>query len=86
MPAESVSELYGRSQGRCEYPDGCPEMATVIHHKRGRGFEGCHAVDLLAHLCERHHLWVHAHPAESRANGMMVSRHAPVAPHVRDAS
>lgn len=83
MPPESVSKLYGRSRGVCEFP-GCTDAAQVIHHRKGRGFPGCHAPELLAHLCEPHHIHVHAHPAESRANGLMVSRHAPVAPHVRD--
>lgn len=84
MPPENVSELYGRSRGVCEFP-GCPDMATVIHHRRGRTGPDPHAVHLLAHLCNPHHIYTHDHPAESYANGLMVKRNGPIAPNPRDA-
>lgn len=85
MPPESVSELYGRSKGRCEHPDGCQQYAQVIHHRKGRGFPGCHDLIWLLHLCPPCHDKTHANPDASYGNGAMVRRNGPVAPHVRDA-
>lgn len=82
----SQQAVRDRSGGVCEHPRGCRELAAVFHHRAGRGWAGCHAPEWLAHLCDADHLRVHANPAESYANGMMVKRNAPVAPHVRDSA
>lgn len=63
-----------RSGGRCEHPSGCAATAEVVHHRAGRVGKGAHHPDLLMHLCDDHHRWVHAHPAESYADGSMVRR------------
>lgn len=63
-----------RSGGRCEHPDGCLQRATHVHHRQGRGFAGCHHPELLLHLCEEHHRWVHANPEASYEDGSMVRR------------
>lgn len=86
IPGATISELYGRSQGRCEHPDGCEQMATVIHHKARRKGPDPHRLDNLLHVCQPHHIWLHDHPAESYANGSLVRHNGPVTPHIRDAS
>lgn len=67
-----------RSRGRCEHPDGCDQRAEVHHHKAGRGGNDPHDPDNLLHLCNDHHLYVHAHPKFSYANGSMVRRNGRV--------
>lgn len=53
---------------RCGWP------ATLVHHKAGRRGALLLDVDLFAALCDPCHQWVHAHVAEARELGLMVSR------------
>lgn len=75
FPDEVKAAVSRRAAGRCEFP-GCTRALAHYHHRqprrRGNGTEA----NCLG-LCRHHHEWVHAHPAESRENGWIVSGHAP---------
>lgn len=79
-PVEPWSRVLGyaavdaRSGGRCEHPSGCTQPADVHHHIAGRGEPDPHNPSNLLHFCNPHHLWTHAHPAESYELGTMRKR------------
>lgn len=59
---------------RCEFPGGCTQPATEIHHKRGR--VGALYLDT-AHwspLCHDHHAWATEHPAAAFEMGVSERR------------
>lgn len=60
-----------RSGGYCEFP-GCTKRASHFHHRLMRSHGGPGTVENCAHLCVHHHDHVHANPAESYANGMLI--------------
>lgn len=70
--ATAVPVVEARSKGRCEArtPD-CRGAGEVFHHRIGRR---THAPNMLLHLCDPCHLYVHAHPEESYEAGWMVRR------------
>jgi 5-methylcytosine-specific restriction endonuclease McrA len=78
-PAQRM-EVWSRADGLCEAtedPDTdllCGEEGTEVHHRAGRGGVDPHRLDNLLLLCKWHHDEVHANPAKSYLNGMMVRR------------
>lgn len=85
VPANTLEVLRDRSGGRCEsvvdhiagtllgeWERVCTDTATDVHHRQRRR-EGGHAITNLLHLCRPCHAWAHAHPAEARAAGLIVS-------------
>lgn len=60
-----------RSGGYCEFP-GCPRRGEHFHHRLMRSHGGPGTVENCAFLCRDHHGHVHANPAESYANGLLV--------------
>jgi len=50
---------------RCQGP-------TVVHHRKLRKHGGTHDPENLVALCNWAHLHVHANPAESYANGLLI--------------
>lgn len=62
-----------RSGGRCEVgSEVCDGQAVHVHHKARRGFKGCHAPELLMHVCSSCHSLVHAQPERSYEAGWLV--------------
>ena len=85
MPAGRYDEVMARDDWTCQAPrfgltvEVIHSSRLVVHHRRSRGMGGSsgpdiHAADNLIVLCEPCHLWVHSHPAESYALGLMVRR------------
>lgn len=75
VPPKVRAEVEERSGGRCEMPTlavRCPMRATHMHHRKMRSQGGDHSAANLLHLCGFHHDYIHAHPAESYANGWLV--------------
>lgn len=68
-------ELFTRCHGRCEVCDRLLLGNADRHHRQRREVGG----DRLANLVLLHpecHTWVHAHPAEAREKGWIVSAYA----------
>ena len=65
-----------RAGYQCEAgtPDHNRPAALVVHHKQGRRIPNAHALHRLLVVCEPCHLYIHAHPEESRERGWMGSR------------
>lgn len=64
-----------RSGGRCEAgspacPDG-PHRAEHHHHVRLRSRGGLDSRDNLLHVCLPAHDWIHQHPTDATALGLM---------------
>lgn len=59
---------------RCEFPSGCVQPATEVHHRKGR--VGALLLDQShwSALCRDHHAWVTEHPAEAVAMGISEIR------------
>lgn len=57
----------------CLKTKACPQHATDIHHRAGRG-KFLLRVDTWTGLCREHHTWVHDNPAESKVNGLLMTR------------
>jgi 5-methylcytosine-specific restriction endonuclease McrA len=64
-------EVRVRSRGRCERA-GCARVATALHHRQSRARGGDDTADNLIHLCWSCHDWVHAHPTEAEAAGLLA--------------
>lgn len=64
--------LEGRQ--RCEFPGGCVNAATEIHHRRGRLGGLLLAVDTFEPLCHEHHAFLTEHPAIAYQMGMSERR------------
>lgn len=69
---------WSRSRGRCEArtPD-CRGMGTQVHHKAGRGFDGCHHPDLLLVVCgngnwDGCHGYIHANRDRAEEAGWLL--------------
>ena len=67
-------EIIRRSASMCEMP-GCSHRGEVFHHRLRRSQGGMGTVDNGLHLCNLHHLFVHANAAESFEQGWLL--HAP---------
>ena len=59
---------------RCEYPAGCTQAATDVHHMRGRVGGDLLNVRLWLAMCRDHHEWVTVHPAAAYEMGASVRR------------
>lgn len=72
IPTKSRVSLRSRSAGRCER---CGMGAAHVHHRRTRSIRDLHTHCLcnLVHLCSTCHVWAHAHPADARETGFIVS-------------
>ena len=71
--------VRARSKGRCEpRTPACVDRgrpsAVDIHHRAGRGFDGCHAPELLLDCCDPCHDYIHANPQVSYTMGWMLHR------------
>ncbi len=51
-----------RSRPVCEFPSGCLNPATDVHHKAGRSGHRLNDVDHWAALCRECHDWVTVNP------------------------
>ena len=76
---EAKKLVKWRSGGNCEARiiGVCQGRATNVHHRAGRGFDGCHDPALLLHVCGQGnvsgcHGWIETHPAWSTAHGLKV--------------
>lgn len=50
----------------------CLGRGCDVHHRQRRRAGG-HGIENLVYLCRTCHSWVHAHPAEARGEGFIVS-------------
>lgn len=64
--------MRGRSEGRCEWHQGCPEWATDRSHRQRRTRGNGHASNGVE-LCRAHHAWCHSYPIQARDLGLIVS-------------
>lgn len=70
--AEVRPIIEARSGCVCEC--GCGRAAEALHHRLRRSQGGTNDPENLAHLAHVCHRRIHAHPAESYANGMLLRR------------
>ena len=74
------AEMRGRSGGWCEaITPECPygrHHGVHAHHLLPRSRGGLHEADNLLHVCHAAHRWIHDHPAEATARGLLVVRRA----------
>lgn len=58
----------------CQFPTGCGQPATELHHRRGR--VGALLTDdrYWSALCHEHHAWTTGHPAEAYRLGVSERR------------
>lgn len=77
IPPEVRAAVRERSGGRCEIsgPD-CTGRAQEQHHRKRRR-DGGHGLGNLLDACAADHAYAHAHPAEARAAGWIVSAFTP---------
>jgi hypothetical protein len=59
---------------RCEWPLGCEQAATEVHHRRGRVGALYLAVEHWSALCHDHHTHCTQNPAEAYALGISERR------------
>lgn len=77
IPAANRAAVERRSGGMCEArTPKCEGRAKQIHHKSGKGFEGCHEVPLLLHVCglgnaSGCHGWIHDDRGRAEELGFM---------------
>lgn len=64
--------LVNRSGGRCELADDTCSGEFHRHHRKMRSQGGDNQIDNLLLVCDRHHRYIHANPAESYDNGWLV--------------
>lgn len=65
---------YLTAHPRCEFPGGCVQPATEIHHKRGRVGALFLDVSHWSALCHDHHAFLTVHPAIAYEMGMSERR------------
>jgi len=66
--------LFLEAWPRCQYPEGCDQRATEVHHMRGRvGDLLCDEAWWMA-ICRTHHAYVTEHPAEAYEIGASYRR------------
>lgn len=70
---------YLTAHPRCEFPGGCVQPATEIHHKAGRVGPLLLDVGHWAPLCHAHHAWTTEHPALAVEMGVSERRVSSVA-------
>ncbi len=73
---EARQAVMARSGGWCEAntPD-CPPYRHVgvhAHHKRLRSQASGHDPALMLYCCAASHAWIHAHPIEAHARGLII--------------
>lgn len=79
---EAKLVVRARSKGACEARtpacvDTGPRPGAVdVHHRAGRGFDGCHAPELLLDCCDPCHDFIHANPEVAYARGWMLHRNS----------
>lgn len=75
IPPSRRAAVAQRSGGRCEAATpSChpgPHPAEQIHHIRRRAQGGANGLDNLLHVCGWGHAWIHAHPADAAARGLL---------------
>ena len=70
-------QAFDRDQGQCKARVEVPEVPcrglTDPHHVRplGRGGRRSDVTNLLT-VCRNHHTWIHTHPLEAEARGLLV--------------
>lgn len=75
IPTKSRETVRSREKGQCAR---CAGRGSQWHHRRSRsvrdGHTHCPCNGVL--LCKTCHDWVHSHPFEARAIGLIVSRYS----------
>lgn len=69
----AIKEIWMLRYPSCMIGSGeCVDVASEVHHRRGRN--GLLLVDVRHWLavCPACHAWIHAHPAEARAKGWLA--------------
>ena len=76
---EAKKAVKWRSGGNCEarIVGVCEGRATEVHHRAGRGFDGCHDPALLLHVCGRGnvsgcHGYIETHPEWAKAHALRL--------------
>lgn len=59
---------------RCEWPAGCTQASTDVHHRRGRVGADFLDVARWSAVCRPHHEWIGAHPAAAVEMGISELR------------
>ena len=80
------SLIYERANGLCEamVPPVCTFRGTDFHHRKLRSQGGVGEVNAGLLLCRACHHWVHHHPRQAEARGLIVrSMHDPGTTKVR---
>lgn len=78
--AEASGQVEDRSRGACEaHLDGCPGRASQVHHRGGRGWDGCNTPTLLMAVCGAGnasgcHGHIHQRPGWARRHGFLTVR------------
>lgn len=73
FPAGLAEEIYERADYVCEAMlPGCTWRGTEIHHRKLRSQGGQHDLDTCILLCKNCHMAVHAHPARSYEQQLLV--------------
>ena len=54
--------------------EGCSNIATTVHHKRGKIGENYLDVSTFLGACMSCHVWVETHPNEAKEQGYSLSR------------
>jgi hypothetical protein len=67
-------DAYLTEHHRCQFPGGCIEPSTDLHHKAGRRGEMLLDQTRWAALCRAHHSWVTEHPAAAVEMGISELR------------
>ena len=78
IPDHVVQSVTTRAEGFCEamIRGVCNGRPEHLHHRQLRSRGGGDTVENLTAVCHRCHDWIHRHPKESTALGLMVSRWA----------
>lgn len=76
LPAAVRRQVASRSGGRCEAAplvtvEGCGGVGEHAHHVRLRSQQGADTVSNLRWVCHSHHTWIHDHPADAAALGLL---------------
>ncbi len=66
--------VYDRAGGMCECGRGCGNRGEVVHHVIRRSQGGSNLIANLRLLAYDCHQWVHDHPTQARAIGLLESR------------
>jgi hypothetical protein len=69
IPTAARTKVHQRERFLCIR---CRGWGAEIHHRQRRRTGG-HGLENLILLCKRDHDWAHSHPAQAKAEGLIVS-------------